>query len=182
MIVSAIAAMASNRVIGRDGDLPWRIPEDFRFFKEKTKGHIMIMGRKTYESLPGLLPGRFHIIITRQPEYVPAGLSEEELHQVLVVASVDEAVGAAEAMLTDEDNEWGEEVFVIGGGEIYQLAMDFTDRIYLTEIAAEIEGDTIFPRWHEGDFIEVERRAGVASGSDGLPGYEFVTYQRASRF
>jgi dihydrofolate reductase len=181
MIVSAIAAMASNRVIGREGDLPWRIPEDFRFFKEKTKGHIMIMGRKTFESLPGLLPGRLHIIVTRQAEYQPKGLNEDELHQALVVASVEEAVGAAEAMLTDEDKEWGDEVFVIGGGEIYQLAMDFTDRIYLTEIDAEVDGDTIFPRWHDGDFVEVERRAGVSSGADGLPVYEFVTYQRASR-
>ncbi|MDZ4084343.1 MAG: dihydrofolate reductase, partial [Bdellovibrionales bacterium] len=71
MVLSAIAAMALNRVIGRDGDLPWRIPEDMRYFRKMTTGKVMIMGRKTLESFPGLLPGRFHIVITRQPGYTP---------------------------------------------------------------------------------------------------------------
>ena len=177
MILSAIAAMASNRTIGRDGGLPWRIPEDFRFFKDMTAGHIMIMGRKTFESLPSLLPGRFHIVITRKENYESPFEDKGEIPSVLIVSDVEEALAAAEAIL-EEEPEWGEEVFNIGGAEIYTAMLPYTDRLYLTEIEATVEGDAHFPRWHAEDFHEVSRRAGTTAGTNDIPHFEFVTYER----
>ena len=188
MILSSIAAMASNRTIGIDGDLPWQIPEDMRFFRTITIGHVLIMGRKTFESFPSLLPKRFHIIITRQEDYTPAKKIVGDSDQYLVVSSTEEALEAAEALIAggeDEDSDdgekWSEEVFNIGGGEIYAALLPETDKIYLTEIDMEAEGDAHFPKWHAEDFVEVERRAGAASGTNGLPTYEFVIYKRAGR-
>lgn len=172
--------MASNRTIGVDGDLPWTIPEDMRFFRKFTSGHILIMGRKTFESFPSLLPNRFHIIITRQENYTPAKSIVGDSDQYLVVSSTEEALDAAQALLEAEP-DWGEEVFNIGGGEIYAALLPETDRIYLTEIDMEAEGDAHFPRWHAEDFTEVERRAGTESGTNGLPTYDFVTYERVGR-
>lgn len=179
MTLSSIAAMASNRTIGIDGDLPWEIPEDMRFFRTITSGHVLIMGRKTFESFPSLLPKRFHIIVTRQHDYQPAKKIVGDSNQYLVVSSTEEALEAAEAILQDEEETWSDEVFNIGGGEIYAALLPETDKIYLTEIDMEAEGDAHFPRWHAEDFNEVERREGTASGTNGLPKYEFVIYQRA---
>ncbi len=180
MTLSAIAAMASNRTIGVDGDLPWKIPEDMRFFRTITTGHVLIMGRKTFETFPGLLPNRFHIIITRQPNYTPPKSIVGDSDQYLVVASTEEALEAAEA-LVEAEPEWSDEVFNIGGGEIYAALLPETDKIYLTEIDLEADGDAHFPRWHDEDFTEIERRAGAASGTNDLPTYEFVVYKRAGR-
>ncbi len=170
--------MALNRVIGRDGDLPWRIPEDMRFFRKMTTGKVMIMGRKTLESFPGLLPGRFHIVVTRQPGYKPPAKIVGESDQFLVVRSIQEAVAAAENLIVN-DSKWGTEVFNIGGGEMYAALLPVTDKIYLTEVGIEVDGDAQFPRWHEGDFEETERRIGADSETNDLPAYEFVTYSRA---
>lgn len=128
MPVSLIVAMASNNVIGRDGGLPWHLGADLRRFKRLTMGHHILMGRKTYESIGRLLPGRKTVVITRQPEYLVPGAS--------VVDSLTAALAVAEG---------DEESFVIGGAEIYQLALPVVDRIYLTRIDAEVEGDTFFP-------------------------------------
>lgn len=179
MMLSAIAAMASNRTIGRDGGLPWKIPEDFRFFKKMTAGHIMIMGRKTFESLPGLLPDRFHIVVTRKVNYESPFADKSEIPSVLIVSTIEEALAAAEAIL-EEEPEWGEEVFNIGGAEIYTAMLPYTDRLYLTEIEATVDGDAHFPRWHEDDFHEVSRRAGATAGTNDLPHFDFVTYERTS--
>jgi dihydrofolate reductase len=179
MTLSAIAAMALNRTIGNNGDLPWRIPEDTRFFKTVTSGHILIMGRKTFETFPSLLPNRFHIIVTRQDNYAPAKSIVGDSDQYLVVKNTEEALDAAAALIEAEPS-WGDEVFNIGGGEIYAALLPETDKIYLTEVAVEAEGDAHFPKWHDGDFIEKERREGTASGTDGLPSYEFVIYRRQS--
>lgn len=188
MTLSAIAAMASNRTIGIDGDLPWEIPEDMRFFRTITIGHILIMGRKTFESFPSLLPKRFHIIITRQENYTPDKKIVGDSDQYLVVSSTEEALEAAAALIGGDDDEdsianekWSEEVFNIGGGEIYAALLPETDKIYLTEIEMEAEGDAHFPRWHAEDFAEVERRAGASSGTNGLPAYDFVIYKRVGR-
>lgn len=181
MTLSSIAAMAKNRTIGIDGDLPWQIPEDMRFFRTITSGHVLIMGRKTFESFPSLLPKRFHIIITRQTDYTPDKKIVGDSDQYLVVSSTEEALDAAAAIIQDEEEDWSEEVFNIGGGEIYAALLPETEKIYLTEIDIEAKGDAYFPRWHAEDFTEVERRAGTASGTNGLPGYEFVVYQRAGR-
>lgn len=184
MVLSAIAAMALNRVIGVDGDLPWRIPEDMRFFRKMTTGKVMIMGRKTLESFPGLLPGRFHIVVTRQPGYLPPAEIVGESDQFLIVKSVQEAIDAAEDLIGC-DPKWGNEVFNIGGGELYSALLPVTDKIYLTEvgIAVDVEDSqqsAHFPRWHEGDFEEAERRSGADSETNTLPSYDFVTYVRSS--
>lgn len=135
MIVSQISAMAKNRVIGLNNNLPWNLPEDMKFFREKTKGHIMIMGRKTFESLGTPLPGRFHIIITRQKDY------KYEHPHVLVVDSLESAIGAAQNLLST----WPAEVFIIGGGEIYKESLSVTNKIYLTIIDREFQGDAYYP-------------------------------------
>jgi len=182
MILSAIAAMALNRVIGVDGDLPWRIPEDMRFFRKMTTGKVMIMGRKTLESFPGLLPGRFHIVITRQPGYMPPAKIVGDSDQYLIVKSAQEAIDAAEDLI-GSDPKWGNEVFNIGGGEIYSALLPVTDKIYLTEVGIEVDVEdgqqsAHFPRWHESEFGEAERRSGADSETNDLPAYEFVTYVR----
>lgn len=180
MILSSIAAMASNRTIGINGDLPWEIPEDMRFFRRITSGHILIMGRKTLETFPALLPNRFHIVITRQADYIAPKSIVGDSDQYAVVTSTKDALAKAESLMA-ANSSWGKEVFNIGGGEIYSALLEQTDRIYLTEIEVAVEGDAHFPRWHEGDFTEVERRVGADSGTNDLPSYQFVIYQRAGR-
>ena len=145
MIVSAIAAMAKNRVIGVDGDLPWTLPEDLQFFKNKTKGKIIIMGRKTFESLPKPLPNRLHVVITRNKDYV----APEGVH---VFTDINKAM----AFCRTELGNWDEEVMVIGGGEIYRQTLDFTDYIYLTEIDKEFAGDAKFPEFGD-EFILAQK-------------------------
>lgn len=180
MTLSAIAAMAANRTIGVDGDLPWSIPEDMRFFRTITSGHVLIMGRKTFETFPSLLPKRFHIIVTRQTNYTPPKSIVGDSDQYLVVATTDEALEAANAIIEAEP-EWSDEVFNIGGGEIYSALLPETDKIYLTEIDMQAEGDAHFPRWHEDDFTEIERRTGTASATNDLPAYDFVIYKRTGK-
>jgi dihydrofolate reductase len=164
MIVSQIAAMSKNRVIGSKLKLPWHIPEDLKFFKETTKGHIIIHGRKTYESLGYKpLPNRLNIIITRNPESIP-------YHKDIVVfTDLKEALDFA----ATKTSEWGDEVFIGGGEEIYRLAMPFTDRIYLTLIDKEFEGDARFPEFDQSVFKEVHR-----DDRDGPIPFSFITYER----
>lgn len=161
--LSAIAAMSSNRAIGKDNDLPWRLPEDLQFFRDKTKGRAMIMGRKTFESLPGgkPLPKRLHIVISRRADYRPEG--------AIVVASLDLAIAEAERQRA----QWGDEAFVIGGGEIFALALPRLDCMYLTEIHREFAGDAFYPNWKADEFRETERRV----RTEPMP-FDFVTYER----
>ena len=163
MILSAIAAMARNHVIGKNGDLPWRIPEDFKFFKDKTTGHIMMMGRKTFESLGGALPKRLHVVITRQKDYEPEGAH--------VFATIGDALDFCQQQT--DSGAWPEEVFVIGGGEIYQQMLDLTDRIYLTEIQEDFEGDAKFPEFSDEEFEEISR----VHRTHPVP-FDFVVYER----
>lgn len=145
MIVSAIAAMAKNRVIGVDGDLPWSLPEDMKFFRDKTKGHIIVMGRKTFESFPKPLPNRLHVVITRQDDYqVPEG--------VYVFKDIKSALDFCKTQTA----KWAEEVFVIGGGEIYRQTLADTDYIYLTEIDQEFKGDACFPEFGD-EFVLAQK-------------------------
>lgn len=162
MIVSQIAAMAKNRVIGKENKLPWDLPEDLQFFKKMTQKKIMIMGRKTFESLPGHLPGRFHIVISRSP------IMTEET-DVKFVTSLDEALKAAKLMIPP----WNDEVMIIGGAEIYKLAMPVTDRIYLTEIDQDFSGDTYFP-----DFPKDTFKLKSKSPGNGKIVYNFCTYSK----
>jgi dihydrofolate reductase len=127
-MIVLIAAVAENNALGKDNELVWHLPDDFKRFKQLTTGHCIIMGRKTFESFPKPLPNRTHIVITRQKEYAPEGC--------IVVNSIEEAL----ALLPK--NEDG---FIIGGGEIYQLALPFSDKIELTKVHASFEADTFFP-------------------------------------
>jgi len=161
MILSAIAAMARNRVIGVKNRLPWNIPEDMKYFREKTKGKIMIMGRKTFESFQGKpLPGRFHIVITRQEGYsFPHPL-------VKIVSSMSEALDMARQMVP----QYSDEVFVIGGSEIYEQSLPLLDRLYLTVIDRDYEGDAKFPKF---DHLQLQLQS-----SDKRDGLSFNLYQK----
>lgn len=128
MILSVIVAASRNNVIGRDNDLPWRLSSDLKRFKSLTMGHHMIMGRKTYESINRLLPGRTTVILTKRQGYSVDG--------ALIANSLDQAIKLAEP---------DSECFVIGGAEIYRLALPLADRIYLTRVETEIDGDTELP-------------------------------------
>jgi dihydrofolate reductase len=133
MLISMIAAMGKNRVIGRDNDLPWHLPEDFAFFKAKTRNHVVIMGRKNWESLPEKfrpLPDRTNLVITRQ-----AGFTAKGAH----------VMPTLEAALAYARRAGEREAFIIGGGEIYRMALPLADRIYLTEIHDPFDGDVTFP-------------------------------------
>jgi dihydrofolate reductase len=168
MILSAIAAMAKNRVIGIDNKLPWDLPEDMKFFREKTKGHVMIMGRKTFESFGGKpLPNRFHIVITRQEDY------KFDHPQVQIVHDLKTAIELAHMLTTKYNAKFGDEVFVVGGGEIYKQSLDVLDRIYLTVIEKEFPGDAKFPEFSERDFKLTEKK----DRSEPLP-FSFRTYER----
>lgn len=130
MIVSAIAAAAKNRVIGDDGQIPWYLPADLKYFKRKTLNHHVIMGRKTYLSLGKPLPNRTNIILTRDPFFVASNC--------LIAHSIEEALS-----LAYDNGE--EEAFIAGGAEIYKQSLPFWDRLYLTEVEIEPEGDAYFP-------------------------------------
>ena len=138
MIVSAIVAIAKNNVIGINNGIPWYLPADLKYFKKTTLDHHIIMGRKSYESIGRPLPRRTNVIVTRDPFYLASNC--------LVVHSVEEGL-----QLALDNNE--DEAFIIGGGEIYHLAMPYVDRLYLTEVDLEVDGAVYFP---EIDFSEWE--------------------------
>lgn len=145
MIISMIAALSKNRVIGKNNDLPWKLPDDMKFFMETTKGHHVILGRKNYDSIPPKfkpLPNRTNIVVTRQKNF--------HAPDCIVVDSVEKGLKIAR-----ESNE--QEGFIIGGAEIYKLGLPHADRLYLTEIDAVIEGDTYFPRFDESEWNETSR-------------------------
>ncbi|MCE3011061.1 MAG: dihydrofolate reductase [Proteobacteria bacterium] len=134
--------MAKNRVIGSNNRLPWHYPEDLKFFKEKTKGKILIMGRKTFESLPGALPNRFHVIVTRDSSYHPADSLKISPDQFCVVNSLEAALDlASQRAKTDE------EVFIAGGSEIYLQSLSLIEKLYLTVIQKDFTGDSYFPEF-----------------------------------
>ena len=165
MIVSMIAALSKNRVIGKDNDLPCKLPDDMKFFMETTKGHHAIMGRKNYDSIPPKfkpLPNRTNIVVTRQKKFEAPGC--------IVVDSVAKGLKIAR-----QSNE--QEAFIIGGAEIYKLGLPHANRLYLTEIDAVIEGDTFFPPFDETQWIETSR---VPHGKDARHAYsfDFVTYEK----
>ncbi len=161
--VSLIAAIARNtRVIGKEGGhLPWRIPEDFKHFKDTTMGHPIIMGRTTFEEFGGkLLPGRTHIVITRQADYVaPEG--------VIVAHSIEDAITRASEIDAHE-------IFIIGGGQIYTAALPFADRLYLTLVDTDITGPVKFPKY-ESQFNKIVSRR---ESKDENFVYEFVVLEK----
>ncbi|MEZ9594842.1 type 3 dihydrofolate reductase [Shewanella sp. 10N.261.52.F9] len=140
MKIAMIAAMANNRVIGKDNQMPWHLPEDLRHFKAMTLGKPVVMGRKTYESIGRPLPGRHNIVISRQADLLIDG--------VTTVTSFEAAKLVAGAC---------EELVVIGGGQLYQMLLPQANILYLTEIALDVEGDTHFPEWNDGSWLEISR-------------------------
>lgn len=158
MILTHVVACSKNRVIGTAGGLPWSIPEDMKFFRDTTKGHIMIMGRKTFDSFNGkALPNRYHIVITRQADHMTFESSPSS--PVVFVKSIEAAIEHARPLT----QQWGDEVFVIGGGEIYKQALNHTDKIYLSLVDREFAGDTYYPELDEKSFALVEQRPVNAS-------------------
>lgn len=162
MTLSCIVAVSENGIIGREGDLPWHLPEDLERFKSLTMGHPMVMGRRTYESIGRPLPGRKSVVLTRSDQFAPEG--------VTVVGSLDEALDACEG----ED-----EVFVIGGASLFAEALPRADRLYLTRVHATIEGDTFFPEETLDDFILLEEEHHPIDEKHRHP-YSFQCYERRS--
>jgi len=161
-IISIMVAAAENNVIGRDNGLLWHLPNDLRFFKRTTSGHPVIMGRKTFESLGKPLPNRLNIIVTRQRDYQAEGAD--------VMHSLEAALGL---------DTGADELFVIGGGEIYRQALPLADRVYLTRVHTELAGDTYFPVLDEKDWklVAADRHA---SDERHAYDYTFQLYERTS--
>lgn len=158
-MISIVVATARNNVIGKRNALPWDLPNDLKHFREITSGHTIVMGRKTFESIGRPLPRRVNIVITRQANYKPEG--------VIVVGSLEEALAKA------GDGE----VFIIGGGEIFKEALPRVDRIYLTRVDADIEGDVFFPELDPAEWKEVSREEGVVDEANKYP-HAFLTLER----
>ena len=157
MLISLIVAMASNRVIGNRGEIPWKIPGEQKMFKEITMGHSMIMGRKTFEAIGRALPGRTNIVVTRQAGYQAPGCTV--VHDL---KSALESCPPAES-----------EAFIIGGGQIYDETIAIADRIYLTLVPREVAGDTYFPEFSESDYELIK-----SDFIDAVEPYHFYIYER----
>ncbi len=160
--LSLIVAMARNRVIGRNGKLPWHLSADLKRFKALTMGHHIIMGRNTWESIRRPLPGRVSVVVTRNPAYVAPG------------ATVVDSLAAALRLASDDS-----EAFVIGGGELYREALPRADRIYLTELPAEYPGDVFFPPLSPDEWRSGAREDHAPEGDQ--PAWTFVVCERTRR-
>ena len=157
-----MAAVARGGVIGNDGSIPWRIPEDMRHFRELTTGHAVVMGRRTWDSLPDRfrpLPGRRNVVVTRNPDWSADGAER--------AGSLDEALALLDS---------APQVYVIGGGQLYAEALPLADELLLTEIDADFDGDTWFPGWDRAAFEETSRESHVSE--TGIA-FAFVTYRRS---
>ena len=168
MRISLIVALTENRVIGLDGAMPWHLSEDLKYFKRVTMGAPIIMGRKTFDSIGRALPGRANIIITRDTNYSVEGV--DVAHDL--ESAIDTASSVAESQGKDE-------IFVIGGAQIYALALAQADRLYLTEIHQTCAGDAFFPEIQACDWLEIERDARTPETPDG-PAYSFVVLDRTA--
>ena len=166
MIVSAIVAVAKNRVIGRDNDIPWYLPADLKYFKRTTLDHHIIMGRKSFESIGKPLPKRTNIIITRNPFFIASNC--------LIANTIEEALEIA-----FDHNET--EAFIIGGGEIYRQSLPFLDRIYLTEVDIEPEGQVLFPELNSDEWITVSEESHQADEKNEYDYVFKVLERKASR-
>ena len=160
MTVSLVVAHAENRTIGRGGELPWHLPADLQFFKRLTTNHTIVMGRKTYESIGRPLPNRRSIVISRDPRFCSNGVD--------IAHSLEDALAMAAA---DDD------VFIIGGAEVFEQGMILADRIYLTKIHAQIEGDVQFPPIDEREWTVVSREHHAADDRHAYA-FTFITYRR----
>ncbi|QYA24253.1 dihydrofolate reductase [Gramella sp. MT6] len=159
-MITMIAAAAENNALGKDNDLVWHLPDDFKRFKRLTSGHHIIMGRKTFESFPKLLPDRTHIIITRKNDYDPEG--------AIVVNSLEEAIRVSKL---------DEQPFIIGGGEIYKMGMDRAERIELTRVHGEFDADTFFPEIDEEKWKLIDEKFHEKDEKHDYS-FTYLTYER----
>ncbi|WP_420408827.1 dihydrofolate reductase [Hoeflea sp.] len=166
--IQIVVARSRNGVIGREGDMPWRLPSDLKHFKATTLGAPVIMGRKTYQSIGRPLPGRANIVVSR---------SGFEANGVEVAATLEEAIERARALAADTG---AGKVSVIGGGEIYRQAMTIADELHITEVAAEIEGDTVFPAV-DSDTWERTSRSSPVRGENDSHSLCFTVWRRRDR-
>lgn len=164
MIRSIVVAVARNGVIGRDNRLPWKLPKDLAYFKRVTMGHPVVMGRRTWESIGKALPGRLNIVVTRNPSLEAPGAT--------VVPSLDDAWKAAGDAA---------EVSIIGGTSIFRDALPLADRIHLTEVEADVEGDTFFPDFDRGEWVEREVERHPADERHEYPFRIVLLTRRAAR-
>lgn len=162
MKISIVVAVSQNQVIGSQGTLPWRLSSDLKKFKKITSGHTIIMGRKTYESIGRPLPNRTNILITRNPIYQAEGC--------YVVHSLEESLNLAQ-------NQQASEVFIIGGGEIYQQALPQVDKIYLSRVNTQLEGDTFFPPLDTQEWKTIHQEAFLADDKNEYD-FNFIELER----
>ena len=163
-MINIVVAKASNNVIGAKNDLIWHLPNDLKHFKSITSGHPIIMGRKTFESLGRPLPNRTNIVVTRDQNWNAEGIE--------IASSLPKAIEAAKKI--DDD------IYIIGGGNIYKQAMEFTDILYITEVHHEFDGDTYFPEIDSDEWEEVEQED-FKKDEKHPYAYSFVTYKRADK-
>ncbi|MBM7703205.1 dihydrofolate reductase [Metabacillus iocasae] len=163
-MISLIAAMDKQRLIGKENDLPWRLPEDLKHFKRVTTGHTVVMGRKTFESIGKPLPSRTNVIVTHQEQYQPEGTT--------VVHSLDE--------LEKLDRELNDELFVIGGATLYEQTLQLATRLYLTHIDEVFEGDTYFPEIDLTEWKVVTKEQGPKDEKNPYT-YYFTMYERVNK-
>ncbi len=166
MLVSVIVAVAGNGVLGVDNTLPWRLPEDLKYFKKVTMGKPIVMGRKTYESIGRALPGRPNIVISRNPGFSAPGIN--------VVGSIDSALELASELAQGNGQN---ELMVIGGAAIYALAIPMADRLYLTEVHAEYSGDAFLPAVDWKQWLEISREHHPSQNAES-PAFSFLVYER----
>ena len=161
-MLSLIVAMDQNRVIGLNNDMPWHIPNDLRYFKERTSGHTIVMGRKTFDSLGRVLPNRKHVVLTRSDKAFP--------DEVIVLHEFEEILQYAK---THDDKE----IFIIGGGELYKQMLPHVDRMYITKIANSFEGDVYFPAFDERDWKLTSKEKGLKDEKNPYD-YYYLVYDR----
>ena len=161
-MLSLIVAKAKNNVIGKDNQMLWKLPDDLKRFKERTLGHTIIMGRKTFESLGGILPERKHIILSRNPDFNIDSDYVKVVHSLLELQDY----------INDE-----QEHFVIGGAIIYNLLVPYCNKMYITQLDKDYEGDTVFPKVNEDEWKEISREKGPEDGINNFE-YEYISYIR----
>lgn len=163
-ILSLVVAVAENGIIGRDGTLPWHLPDDLRYFKRVTLGKPVVMGRKTFESIGKPLPGRPNVVLTRDSAWTAEGVSVTHSFEQALAVAAEQAGDSAEIM-------------VIGGADLFAMALPRASRLYLTEVRLRPEGDVYFPPYDRGEWAEVERTPGQAD-PDGRHTHDFVVLHR----
>lgn len=166
--VSLLAALAANRVIGKNNTLPWHLPEDLKRFKSLTMGHTIVMGRKTHESIGRVLPGRRNVVVSRQIDLIAPG--------AVVVHSLQAALEQGNSASATAD-----ELFIIGGAKLYEQTLALAQRMYLTEIQQDFEGDAYFPEFNCAEWIEVARERHMSAGTMPLA-YHFVVLERKCKY